>query len=656
MPIKAALRTSDVMRQAHARLRRGQLPVDLLDATIGRSWQRCLEHGLRPGRLPELPRLSGGELRDRRDAHRRLIELADPLVRRVADDLRGCQLLLAGPDATVLKSYGKRFVINDHFCIAPGINLDERWFGTNAPALAVIERAPVLVKSSEHLLFPDNPVSCVAAPLFDVGGDCLGLIDLTFAADHPRPEIFLRRVQQLTGALEQQLFRDHYQQRWVLQVHASLAELDGVACGLVAINDAGLILAVDPQAAQWLGREAATLIGQSIEALLGSAWSEMRRQCEGRSALLGLDLAGGQLVGRLNPPEAWQPATLEGEVGDGAPVVVPVTSLKPSPARGRALDDLVAGWPEALAREARRASRALAAGLPVLLQGETGTGKEQLARALHAGLGGLHDKSGPFVALNCAALPESLIEAELFGYGEGAFTGARKGGYGGRLVQANGGTLLLDEIGDMPLALQARLLRVLQERVVTPLGDHREVPIDCRVIAASHRDLEARVAAGDFREDLFYRLAGVVVELPTLSEQPSLAETIRRRWAALCRRHHRELALDEALCGRLAAYDWPGNWRELEHCLEVALVGAEPELTTLTLTTLSPRWQRKLAGDLSLGRPSLAAQAAESDTQALRDLEQAHMRRTLEAHDGNVTAAARALGVSRSTLYRRLGH
>ncbi|GEK47515.1 sigma-54-dependent Fis family transcriptional regulator [Bisbaumannia pacifica] len=652
MPTKAALRTSDVMRQAHARLRRGQLPVDLLDATIGRSWQRCLEHGLTPGSRPELPRLSGGELRDRRDAHRRLIELADPLVRRVADDLRGCQLLLAGPDATVLKSYGRRFVINDRFCIAPGINLDERWFGTNAPALAVIERAPVLVKSSEHLLFPDNPVSCVAAPLFDVGGDCLGLIDLTFAADHPRPEIFLRRVQQLTGALEQQLFRAHYQQRWVLQVHASLAELDGVACGLVAINDAGLILAVDPQAAQWLGREAATLIGQSIEALLGSAWGEMRRQCEGRSALLGLDLAGGQLVGRLNPPEAWQPATLEGEAREGTSVSV---ATKPRSAPEQPLEALVVAWPEALAREARRASRALAAGLPVLLQGETGTGKEQLARALHAGLGGVHGKAGPFVALNCAALPESLIEAELFGYGEGAFTGARKGGYGGRLVQANGGTLLLDEIGDMPLALQARLLRVLQERVVTPLGDHREVPIDCRVIAASHRDLEARVAAGDFREDLFYRLAGVVVELPALSQQHQLAETIRRRWAALCRRHRRELALDEALCERLAAYDWPGNWRELEHCLEVALVGAEPELGCLTLEVLSPRWQRKLAGPASAERVAATPASDAGGDQALRDLEQAHMRRTLEAHDGNVTAAARALGVSRSTLYRRLG-
>ncbi|WP_445156467.1 sigma-54-dependent Fis family transcriptional regulator [Halomonas sp. E14] len=644
MITRAALRTPDVIRQAREHLSRGRVSMDLLDASIGRSWQRCLEHGLRPGtRLLELPKLDSSELRLRRETHRRLIELADPLIKQVAEDLRGCQLLLATPDATVLKSYGRNFILADRFRIGAGINLDERRFGTNAPALALIERAPVLVKSCEHMLFPENPVSCVAAPLFDLDGDCLGLIDLTFEADHPRPEIFLRRVQQLTGALEQRLFMRHYQQRWVLQVHASLAELDGVSCGLVAISDTGFILAMDAQAVRWLGQDAANLVGQPVEALFGNPWPTLQRQCERQSALLGLELADGRLFGRLNPPELWQPA-------ETAPVAIPPPAKLPP---DRHLDDMVAGWPSPLAREARRAARALASGLPVLLQGETGTGKEQLARALHASLG----ERRPFVALNCAALPESLIEAELFGYGDGAFTGARKGGYGGRLVQANGGTLLLDEIGDMPLSLQARLLRVLQERVVTPLGEHREVPIDCRVIAASHRDLEARVTTGEFREDLFYRLAGVVVELPALSEQQQLAETIRRRWAALCRQHRRELALDDALCERLAAYDWPGNWRELEHCLEVALVGAEPELTCLTLEGLSPRWQRKLnAGEnaaASGGEP--AAPAPADASQALRELEQLHMQRTLDAHGGNMTAAARSLGISRSTLYRRLG-
>ncbi|MCD6005264.1 MULTISPECIES: sigma-54-dependent Fis family transcriptional regulator [Halomonadaceae] len=642
---KTVLRTPDVILQAREHLLRGQqLPMGMLDASIDRSWQRCIEHGLQLGSLPELPRLDSGELRAQREMHRRLIELADPLIRRVTEDLRGCQLLLATPDATVLKSYGQRFVLNDRFHIGAGINLDERWFGTNAPALALIERAPVLVKSCEHLLFPDNPVSCVAAPLFDLNGDCLGLIDLTFEANHPRPEIFLRRVQQLTGALEQRLFFHHYQQRWVLQVHASLAELDGVSCGLVAMNDSGLILAVDSQAAQWLGEASVSLIGRHIEELLGNSWKEICRQCERCSVLLGLPLTGAQLVGRLNPPDQWQPAIFSGEA-----TVMPAS---PEPFLSRGLEALVEDWPMALAREARRASRALEAGLPVLLQGKTGTGKEQLARALHSSLG----EQRPFVALNCAALPESLIEAELFGYVEGAFTGARKGGYSGRLVQANGGTLMLDEIGDMPLALQARLLRVLQERVVTPLGDHREVPIDCRVIAASHRDLESLVTTGDFREDLFYRLAGVVVELPTLNEQADLAGQIRQHWAALCRQHGRSLALDESLLECLTAYLWPGNWRELIHCLEAALVGAEPECQRLTIERLSPRWQRKLAQPIESGvRNTVTSEDPGNGCQELREMERTHMVRTLEAHGGNMTAAARTLGISRSTLYRRLG-
>ncbi|UTD56604.1 sigma-54-dependent Fis family transcriptional regulator [Halomonas sp. MS1] len=642
---KTVLRTPDVIRQAREHLLRDQqLPMGMLDASIDRSWQRCIEHGLQLGSLPELPRLDSSELRTQREMHRRLIELADPLIRRVTEDLRGCQLLLATPDATVLKSYGQRFVLNDRFHIGAGINLDERWFGTNAPALALIERAPVLVKSCEHLLFPDNPVSCVAAPLFDLNGDCLGLIDLTFEADHPRPEIFLRRVQQLTGALEQRLFFHHYQQRWVLQVHASLAELDSVSCGLVAMNDSGLILAVDSQAAQWLGEASASLIGRHIEELLGNSWKEICRQCERCSVLLGLPLTGAQLVGRLNPPDQWQPAILSGEAT--------VRPASPEPSLSRGLEALVEDWPEALAREARRACRALEAGLPVLLQGKTGTGKEQLARALHSSLG----EQLPFVALNCAALPESLIEAELFGYVEGAFTGARKGGYSGRLVQANGGTLMLDEIGDMPLALQARLLRVLQERVVTPLGDHREVPIDCRVIAASHRDLESLVTTGDFREDLFYRLAGVVVELPTLNEQADLAGQIRQHWAALCRQHGRSLALDESLVECLTGYLWPGNWRELIHCLEAALVGAEPECQRLTIEGLSPRWQRKLAQSTdNSARNTVTPEGLGNGCQELREMERTHMVRTLEAHGGNMTAAARTLGISRSTLYRRLG-
>ncbi|WP_104205133.1 sigma-54-dependent Fis family transcriptional regulator [Billgrantia saliphila] len=649
---KAALRTPGVMRQAHQQIRAGTLPVDLLDASIGRSWQRCLEYGLLDGKI-DFPRITRAELREQCLANRRLVELAEPMVKRVADDL-GSQLLLASPDATVLKTYGKQFSIDGRLRIEPGMNLDERWFGTNAPALALIERAPVLVNANEHLLFPDNPVSCVAAPLYGLNEECLGLLDLTFDARHPRPELFLRRVKQLTCAIGQQLFRRQYQHRWVLQVHASMAELDSETCGLVAINDEGFILAADKSARQWLNYNGAMQVGGHVEELLGCPWSVMRRQCERQSALLGIELAELQLVGRLNAPDGWQPAEV-GVVPQRRDVNRPQIAVQVP-----TLMTLTQGWCQEQQREAIRASRALKAGLPVLLQGETGTGKEQLARALHQQA----ETQGAFVALNCASIPENLIEAELFGYGEGAFTGARKGGHAGRLVQASGGTLLLDEIGDMPQSLQARLLRVMQERVVVPLGDHREIPIDIRVIAATHRDLEELVRKGEFREDLYFRLAGVVVELPALSKQADVASRIEELWYRLCLRHERQLPLDDRLLSHLAAYPWPGNWRELEYCLQAAIVGAEPELVSLTLSDLSPRWQRKLTRrvhapvDSQQGDArSLDAVVAEDEAapRSLKALEREHIERTLEAHDGNFTAAARALGVSRSTLYRRLG-
>jgi propionate catabolism operon transcriptional regulator len=282
----------------------------------------------------------------------------------------------------------------------------------------------------------------------------------------------------------------------------------------------------------------------------------------------------------------------------------------------------------------------------VLIQGETGSGKELVAQAIHRE-GPLRTANRPFVAVNCGAIAESLLESELFGHEEGAFTGARRGGHAGLFEAADGGTLFLDEIGEMPLALQTRLLRVLEEREVMRVGGTRPVPISVRVISATHCDLEARVREGRFRADLFYRLAVLRLALPPLRERSAdivpLAEwSLKGALAALDARPHPNLHAEMAACAPLLeAYGWPGNVRELRNLMErlALFLAAEPlqALTPSFLTSIAPELAKTAA-------PSLPAAAAESESIA----------EVLARFNGQRDAAARHLGISRTTLWRRL--
>ena len=272
---------------------------------------------------------------------------------------------------------------------------------------------------------------------------------------------------------------------------------------------------------------------------------------------------------------------------------------------------------------------------PVLIQGETGTGKEVFARELHR-RSARADR--PFVAVNCAALPEGLIEAELFGYEEGAFTGARRSGSIGLLRQAQGGVLFLDEIGDMPLALQPRLLRVLQERTLSPLGGGKPVQLDFALICATHRDLDQAMAAGEFRSDLFYRIADHRVALPALRALPDRSALVQGLWQRLGQGRR----LDAPAAAALAAYAWPGNVRQLSACLRTLVALSEPG-EVISMESLP---------DYVRSAPVAVTVAPASGLQAMT---LAAMREAVAAADGNVSEAARVLGISRSTLYRRLG-
>jgi DNA-binding NtrC family response regulator len=288
-------------------------------------------------------------------------------------------------------------------------------------------------------------------------------------------------------------------------------------------------------------------------------------------------------------------------------------------------------------------SRASASASTILVTGESGTGKEVVARVIHTKSG----RTGPFVAVNCAAMPEALLESELFGHARGAFTDA-KDARPGLFTEAHGGTLLLDEIGDMPLGLQPKLLRVLQERRVRPVGGRTEHPIDVRIIAATNRDLETAVEEGRFREDLFFRINVVHIELPPLrARQADILPLAQQFLEQLAPRMSKDVrSLTPAAAEKLLSYSWPGNVRELQNCIERAV----------TLTRFDHIGVEDLPEKIRNHRPSHVIVMADDPTElvTLEEVERRYILRVLDAVGGNKTAASRILGIERKTLYRKL--
>jgi transcriptional regulator of acetoin/glycerol metabolism len=317
------------------------------------------------------------------------------------------------------------------------------------------------------------------------------------------------------------------------------------------------------------------------------------------------------------------------------------------------LEDLAGEDPQML-RNVRSAYRIADSGVSVLIQGPTGSGKEAFAHAMHLVS---RRAERPFIAVNCAAIPETLIESELFGYKPGAFTGARKEGMRGKILQSAGGTLFLDEIGDMPLALQTRLLRVLEEQEIVPLGSETAIKVDLHVLAASHRNLREMIANGTFREDLYYRLNGITLELPALRDRVDKERVIHHALAAETG-NGRPAAIEMDALQRLVAYPWPGNVRELRNVIRTALAICEGGVVRgIDL----PREIREadsnngsgLTSTLSQGTISAASESS-SPVNPLKAAERAALVRVITECHGNMTRVAAQLGMSRNTLYRRM--
>ena len=648
---------------------------------IEQSHERCQALGLSRIERPDFAPMGRADLTVVKDRNQRLYAHAAPIMEMLCDQIVGTEsiVLLTDATGTIIHSVG-----DDHFlmraakvALQPGVNWSEQSKGTNAVGTALIDEVPTLVHADEHFMHANHFLTCSAAPILDPRGNILGVLDVS--GDHRSyHQHTMALVKMSARMIENHWLSDDFRNAMRLHFHTRVEFIGTLMEGILAISPDGRIVGANRSALDQLGLSGAALRMQSLVSLFGTSVGALVDRFRSPLATpLAVQTGQGRafhLHARFNWPvwsDVTEAAAAARRPGDAVEVPTPeqrtgAAYAGRSPAGGSAASGATAPEPAPVGLShletgdvqvgalVGKLRRVLDRDIPILVLGETGTGKELLARAVHRDSARARQ---PFVAVNCASIPETLIESELFGYEDGAFTGARRKGAVGKILQADGGTLFLDEIGDMPLALQAHLLRVLQERCVTPLGSSRSTPVDVAIICATHRNLREMIDAKAFREDLYYRLNGLAVRLPPLRERSDLAVLVRRILDADPGARHLRLA-PEAL-SLFAGYSWPGNVRQLFNVLRTAAVmaGQDRQITVEHLPDDFLEDVRRQPPVTKAASPSASAPAVAPDAVAVLSLEELEVdaiRRAVEAAGGNISEASKRLGVSRNTIYRKL--
>ena len=690
-------------------------------AQIEESHQRCVALGLSRIERPDYQPLMRSDLVVARERNLRLSNHAAPVMEMLFEQIvdSHSMIMLTDAQGTILHSVGDTDFLEraGKVALSPGVNWAEHSKGTNAIGTALFAEAPTVVHAGEHFMHANSFLTCSATPIFDPRGNILGVLDVS--GDHRTYHRHTMGLVRMSARMiENQWLSDDYSNRLRLHFHRRVGFLGTLVEGVIVVGADGKILGANRSALELLSVSGASLRMHSLTSLFGTTTSavfdhfraplaspmQLHAPC-GNSFFVTARFVWPPRAAVSGTPwidaadlEAAVDATESQSSGGAAPRPQALGQADRSATglcaeRAAGLAQFETG-DSRVAATVDKVRRILNRDIPLLILGPTGSGKEVLARAAHQDS---KRSRMPFIAVNCASIPESLIEAELFGHEEGAFTGARRKGSTGLILQANGGTLFLDEIGDMPMALQARLLRVLQERCVTPLGSQKSIAVDIAVIAATHRDLRAMIDTHQFREDLYYRLNGLVVRLPSLAERTDLPTLVRRILAAEV--PDRTPRISAGVMDLFTRYSWPGNVRQLVNVLRTAAVMASGE-GVIVEEHLSDDFvedaRRAVPAKANDGAASLARDTARApapqanvcagaasaaavdermpaetstvDTQAAsmsgtsvpapqRTLEEGEIeiiRAALDAASGNISVAAKRLGISRNTIYRKM--
>lgn len=638
----------------------GNMELNVIRPEILQSWQRCYDARVDPYDGTSHLILKQYELEQLRIRNVELMEVAWQFMLRLYEFVAGSGFVvfLSDERGFIMESIGDYEILDDasKVNLITGTGWMEEEVGTNGIGTALKLRRPVQVSGQEHYCEMLHTWTCSAAPIFNDDRQVIGVLQMS----GPSSAAHLHTLGMVVAAVEaiQDQLRIKQQNQALTVLNSSLQNIfETMSDGAIIVDRQGIIKQINPVGEQILGYN---LIGRSIEYLFGKT-PQTAGVLESGKAYTDVEV-------RVDTPKNYfhclvtgKPIKDEkGNVTGGVIFFNPINKIKRlinrfSGAQATFHFEDIIGVSSILKEAVQLAAQAASNVSNVLIVGESGTGKELFAQAIHNYSPG---QKGPFVALNCAAIPRELIASELFGYSEGAFTGARRGGRPGKFEMASGGTLFLDEIGDMPLDQQVTLLRVLQERVITRIGGDQVIPVDVRVICATNKNLQDEVRKGNFREDLYYRLNVILVAVPPLRERK---EDISLLFNYLLKKiaeklHTRIDSVQPEIIECLQNYSWPGNVRELENVVEKMINN-----TTGTVLAFE-HLPREIAGmqqaSSAPAEPAWASPAtgAGNNGGGMTGLlaERNTIMELLVRHNGNISRVAKEMRVSRNTVYRKM--
>lgn len=615
------------------------------------SWRRCQLSGVNPYQKVNPKLLKPIDLRKLCAENIEWLNIAVPVVKSLYMFVAGSGFVVSVADSNgyLLNVIGDPAVVE---AIAqgnfiPGADWSEAIAGTNSVGTTLVEGRPLQIFSCEHYCICSHRWTCSAAPIRDPDGNIIGVLDMTGYFDKVHPHT-LGMVVAGAGAIERQIKAERAWQEHDLANRFRETLMESISEGILAIDMNQKVFHINNAANLLLGTNQEKVVGKNIQDIINTQSDEWKPIINGKIFVTDLEIDAITQFKKMRLTVTSRPIQGDGVQCEGVVMVLnEITRARRLAQRmsgavaKRTFDDLI-GEDISFRAILRLAKTAANSESTVLLLGESGTGKDILAQAIH---NSSNRKKGPFVAINCGAIPRDLIGSELFGYTEGAFTGAKKGGSPGKFELAEGGTIFLDEIGDMPAELQSNLLRVIEDKSIRRIGGTSIIPVNVRIIAATNRDLEKAIKQGSFRADLYYRLNVITIRMvPLRKRQKDIEILLLHFLEQLGKQMGKDIiGVDDRVLKLVKTYSWPGNIRELQNAVERALHLADgpvllPEYLPEEITQV-------------LGKSSFQS---ENELSAVEDYEKQVILRLLEENKGNLTRVAARLNIARTTLYRRM--